>query len=121
MLPCIEQLQVMNPEEAVDQPEILANLSPEEYPCFKSALHYFGIGLKTLCKIFAPDHILFLSPLSQNRHVNDLLHDAVSTAFPDSFQYHPSINNIGTSFHSCLYANAQPIIKDMLVRLIRTE
>lgn len=121
MLPCIQELHVMNPEEAVDQPDILSGLSPETYPCFKSALHYFGIGMKTLCKIYAPDHILFLSPLSRNSHVNRLLHEAVSTAFPDSFAYLPTINNIGTSFHSCLYANAQPVIKDILDRLIRIE
>ena len=121
MIPCLGQLQVLNPEEAVDQPEVLSALTPDEYPCFRSALHFFGIGLKTLCKIYAPDHILFLSPLAQNKYVTDLVYHTVSDTFPESFQYHPTINNIGTSFHSCLYANVQPIIKNKLESLIRTE
>ncbi len=65
-------------------------------------------------------HIV-LVPAIPNSHVNRLLHEAGSTAFPDSFAYLPTINNIGTSFHSCLYANAQPVIKDILDRLIRIE
>ncbi len=121
LLPCIAELQVESTEEAVDRPEILSGLSPDAHECFESAMRYFQIGLKSLCKIFAPDHLLFLSPLSNNRYVSDLIVQTVQTAFPESFQYKPTINDIGTSFHSCMYANAQPIIKATLERLIRTE
>jgi predicted NBD/HSP70 family sugar kinase len=121
IIPCIDELKNLAPEEAVERYDVLSNLNPTKHDCFNSALNYFGAGLKILLKIYSPDYILFLSPFTQNKFVMSLIENVVSETFPATFDYRPAVIGIGTSFYSSIFANAQPLIKETLEALIRNE
>lgn len=118
LVPALQELGIGAPEDCVDRPDVLAELTPERPGAFADALTAVEHGVRILCKIYSPDHVLFLSPLAENHHVIERLRAAVQHSVPTTVEEAPSFRVVGTTFHGCLYANVHPVFERQLRHVI---
>lgn len=87
-------------------------------PFLKEAVSAVQVGLYNVCKMFSPDYLLFLSPFSSNRDLVALLKNSAESSFPDPVHYQPTFRVIGKNFRASVYANAYPLFRREIRKLI---
>lgn len=91
------------------------------FPPFRRALEYLTIGLVNMHRLFNPDRILFIGPVTENPEVFERLAVAFRRRLPEHTRDQVRLEVIRGGFSGCRFASVYPFFRDRLRELLRAR